>query len=56
MDLTVYSLDGRLVMQKILYYQGSGIELSTKQMEAGIYFLRCSIGNFSGVNRLVVFK
>jgi len=56
LELSLYTLDGRIIYRKILSYHGSGIELSTKQMEPGIYLLRCSTGSLSEVQRLVVIK
>ena len=56
LELAVYSLDGKMVSQKIHQYHGSGIELSASQMEPGIYLLRCTIDNYSEVKRLMVFK
>jgi hypothetical protein len=56
LELSVHSLDGRMIFQKIQSYQGSGIELSTNQMVPGIYLLRCTIGSLSEVHRLIVVK
>lgn len=56
MELTIFSLDGKLVRRELRYYQGSAIELSTSQMEEGIYLVRCSCGGHSRVLRLVVLK
>ena len=56
LKLSLYTLDGRIIYHKILSYHGSGIELSTKQLEPGIYLLRCSTGSLSEVQRLMVLK
>ena len=56
LELSLHALDGRMIYQKIHSYYGSGIELSTRQMEPGIYLLRCTIGSLSEVQRLMVIK
>ncbi len=56
LELSLHTLDGRMIYHKIHSYHGSGIELSTKQMEPGIYLLRCTIGSLSEVQRLMVIK
>lgn len=56
LELSLYSLDGSLIFRQIRPYSGSGIELSTGQMKPGVYLLRCTIGNYSQVDRLVVLK
>lgn len=56
LELSVHSLDGRMIFQTIVPYQGSAIEFSTKQMESGIYVLRCSTGKVSVLQRLMVIK
>ncbi len=56
MELSLHALDGRMIYHKFHSYHGSGIELSTKQMEPGIYLLRCTIGSLSEVQRLMVIK
>jgi hypothetical protein len=56
LELSLFSLDGRTVFHQIHTYSGSGIELSTRQIKAGIYLLRCTIANYSQVDRLVVLK
>ena len=56
LELSVHSLDGRMIFQTIVPYQGSAIEFSTDQMESGIYVLRCSFGKLSVLQRLMVIK
>jgi hypothetical protein len=56
LELSLHTLDGRMIYHKIHSYHGSAIELSTKQMEPGIYLLRCTIGSLSEVQRLMVIK
>ena len=56
LELSLHTLDGRMIYHKLHSYHGSGIELSTKQMEPGIYLLRCTIGSLSEVQRLMVIK
>ena len=56
LELSLHALDGRMIYHKFHSYHGSGIELSTKQMEPGIYLLRCTIGSLSEVQRLMVIK
>ena len=56
LELSLHSLDGRMIYQKTLSYSGSGIELSTQEMESGIYLLRCSSGKHTEVHRLMVIK
>jgi len=56
LELALVSLEGKLVMHEIRYYEGSAIELSTRQMKAGVYLLRCTAGNYSEVKRLVLLK
>jgi len=56
LDLWVHSIDGRVVYHNTLPYHGSRIELSTAQMEPGIYLVRCTMGSLSEVQRLMVFK
>jgi len=56
LELSVHSLDGKMILQEIHSYHGSGIELSTFQMRQGIYLLRCSMGSHLEVHRLIVIK
>jgi hypothetical protein len=56
LELSLYTLDGKLVMQKIRPYEGYAIELSTSQLDPGIYLLRCTLGGHSEVQRVAVFK
>jgi len=56
LEFSVHSMDGRMVFKKTLPYYGSRIEFSTKQMESGIYLLRCSTGNQVMLQRLMVIK
>ena len=56
LELSVHSMDGRIIYHKKLPYSGSGIELSTEGMESGIYLVYCSSGTFSEVYRLMVIK
>jgi hypothetical protein len=54
MELWIHAIDGRMVYHNILSYNGSPIELTTEQMEPGIYLVRCSCGTMSAVQRLMV--
>ena len=56
LELSVHSLDGRMIFQNTVSYHGSGMEFSTQQMESGIYLLRCSSGKHTEVHRLMVIK
>jgi len=56
LELSVHSIDGRMVYHNTLTYHGSRIELSTALMEPGIYLVRCTIGGLSEVQRLMVIK
>jgi hypothetical protein len=56
LELTAYNLEGKMMLRQTVYYQGSGIELSTGQLEPGIYLLHCSMEHYSQVLPLVVFK
>ncbi len=56
LKISVHSLDGRMIFQNMIPYQGSAFEFSTEQMESGIYVLRCSIGKLSVLQRLMVVK
>ena len=56
LELSIYSIDGSIIFQSKLPYQGSGMEISTKQMEPGIYLVRCSMGSLSMIQRLMVIK
>jgi len=56
LELSVYSMDGRKIFRQTVSYQGGGMEISTQEMEPGIYLLRCSSGKHSEVHRLVVIK
>jgi len=53
-EVWVHALDGRMVYYTIEHYYGSGIEIPTRQMEPGIYLVRCSCGNVSEVQRVMV--
>ena len=54
LELSVHTIDGRMIYHNTLYFAGSGIELSTDHMEPGIYLVRCTSGSFSEVKRLMV--
>jgi len=56
LEVSVHSLDGRIIFQDIIHYQGSAIEFSTEYMESGIYVLHCSFGGLSVLQRLMVIK
>jgi hypothetical protein len=56
LELSLYSLDGSLVFRQIRPHMGAAIELSTSQIGPGVYLLRCTIGNYTQVERLVVLK
>jgi len=56
LELSVHSMDGRIIYHNILPYKGSGVELSTAGMESGIYLVYCKSGTFSEVYRLMVIK
>jgi len=56
LELSVHSLEGRMIFKKTVPYHGSSIEFSTKQMKSGIYLLRCSNGKLSITQRLMVIK
>jgi hypothetical protein len=56
LELSVYRLDGTRVLHQVRHYSGSGILLSTAQLEPGIYLLRCTIDSYSEVKRVMVFK
>ena len=54
LEVWVHAIDGRMVYHTITRYNGSGIEIPTRQMESGIYLVRCSCGNVSEVLRVMV--
>ncbi len=56
LEISVHSIDGRMIIHKTVSYHGSGISFSTKQMEPGIYLVRCSSGSLSMLQRLMVIK
>lgn len=56
LEISVHSIDGRMIIHRIHSYHGSGITFSTKQMEPGIYLVRCSSGSLSMLQRLMVIK
>jgi len=56
LELSVHSVDGRMIFQNTVHYHGGSMEFSTRQMESGIYLLRCSIGKHTEVHRLMVIK
>ncbi len=55
-ELLVLTIDGRRVIHRILDYRGSGFEISTAQLEPGIYLVRCTQGTRSEVRRLMVIE
>jgi hypothetical protein len=56
LDLSVHTLDGRMVYHKKLPYRGSAMEISTNQMAPGIYLVRCTSGKLSQVQRVMVVR
>lgn len=54
LEVWVHAIDGRMVYHTITRYNGSGIEIPTRQMQPGIYLVRCSCGNVSEVQRVMV--
>ncbi|MEA3461255.1 MAG: M14 family zinc carboxypeptidase [Bacteroidota bacterium] len=56
LELSVHSMDGKMIYHNKLPYHGSGIELSTTGMEPGIYLVHCSSGTLSEVYRLMVIQ
>lgn len=56
LELTAFGLDGKVVLRQVTPYHGSAVQLSTSQLQPGIYLLRCTIGSNSQVLRLMVFK
>ena len=54
LEVWVHAIDGRMVYHTIARYSGSGIEIPTRQMEPGIYLVRCICGNLSEVHRVMV--
>lgn len=54
LELSVHTIDGRMVYHNTLPFYGSGIEFSTALMEPGIYLVRCTSGTLSEVHRLMV--
>jgi hypothetical protein len=56
LELTIYSMDGRRMVHTVSAYEGYGIELSTSQLKAGAYLIRCTIGSHTEVHRLLVLK
>jgi hypothetical protein len=56
LELSIYSMDGRRLIHTVRSYEGSAIELSTSQLRAGTYLIRCTIGRHTEVHRLLVLK
>ena len=54
LEVWILAMDGRMVYHTIARYNGSGIEIPTRQMEPGIYLVRCSCGSVSEVHRVMV--
>jgi Zinc carboxypeptidase/Secretion system C-terminal sorting domain len=54
LSLSILSVDGTLVYSRTFPLYGGGIEISTEEMQDGIYLLHCSFGSLSEVHRLIV--
>jgi len=54
LDLSIHTLDGRLVYHDTHPWYGSAVQLSLEALKPGIYLLRCTSGSASEVHRLMV--
>ena len=52
--LTIYSLDGKVVLAKKLFWQGDALELDISQLDNGMYFVQSSIHSSVIVHSLLV--